>query len=515
MLSLLTLIGGPKLVVVVVFDQFRYDYITRFLPFVGEGGFKRMIGRGVFFRNCHHTHVPTFTAPGHATISTGTTPRYHGIVANMWYDRRTGERVYAVSDPSVRTVGGRYRYSSSPKNLLVNTVGDELRLKTGFKGKVISLSLKDRAAILMGGYLANLSIWFSDEDGNFVTSSYYIDSLPSWLKEFNGRKLADSYFHKVWKKIGPKAAYSFTLSGNFPHVSGKNLMRPGRKFYRELKATPFGNELLLELVKAAIKGEELGKDEVPDILFVSFSANDYAGHIYGPYSQEVVDLILRSDRIMAELLRFLDKEIGKEYLVVLTSDHGVAPVPEKISEHGLRAGRIAADSLKTLLQDILSEHFGEGEWVFSVSFPWIYLNDTLLTRRGLLKEARRLAKESLEKVDGIMRVFTADELEYSGFSPWDRSALYVFNGYNPQRSGDLAVIPRAFYLLGRHYSGTNHGTPYTYDTHVPLIFYGFNVAEGVEVEDFCSTTSIAPTIAHILWSEEPAASLGDVLPLRK
>ncbi len=504
--------SAPKLFVVVVFDQFRYDYITRFYPYFGEGGFRRVIENGTSFTNCHHTHVPTFTAPGHATISTGTTPRYHGIVANMWYDPHTLKRVYAVSDPTVKAVGGRYRYGESPRNLLTNTVGDELRLKTNFRGKVVSLSLKDRAAILMGGKLANIAVWFSTEDGHFVTSTYYTDRAPRWLEGFNAKRPADRYFHKKWKRIGPKEAYSLAMEGDFPHVLGKDSKRPDSKYYRELKATPFGNDLLLELVKAAVKGEGLGKDTVPDLLFVSFSSNDYAGHIYGPYSEEVADMVLRSDRVLAELLNFLDREVGKgNYVLTLTSDHGVAPVPERVKR--LNAKRIPSDTLKRVIEEALTRRYGKGKWVLYASFPWIYLNDTLLAKRGSLSEARKVAKEALMGVDGVMRVFTREELLKGGFPEWDRTAVFLYNGFNPERSGDLAVIPKSFTLIGSHYVGTNHGTPYTYDTHVPLVFYGAGISHR-EVSDFCSTTSIAPTVAHILRMEFPASSVGGVLRVR-
>ena len=510
---LLATSSSPGLVVVVVFEQFRYDYITRFYPFFGRGGFKRLIQGGTSFTNCHHTHVPTFTAPGHATISTGTTPRHHGIVANLWYDPKTLKRVYAVSDPSVKAVGGKYRYGESPRNLLTNTVGDELRMRTGFKGKVISLSLKDRAAILMGGHLANLALWFSDEDGNFVTSTYYTKEVPPWLKEFNSKRFADKYFHRKWEKIGPKAAYSTSLKGSFPHVIGEKSEKPDRKYYRDLKASPFGNDLLLRLAKAAIRGEGLGKDTVPDILFVSFSSNDYVGHIYGPYSEEVADITLRSDRIVANLLKFLDKEVGKgNYVLVLTSDHGVAPVPGRIE--GLPSERVSTDTLRRIIKGVLTRRYGKGDWVLHVSFPWIYLNDTLLARKGNPAEARRIVKDALLKVKGIMRVFTREELERGGFPDWDRTAILVYNGFNPQRSGDLAVIPRAFYLIGSYYTGTNHGTPYTYDTHVPLVFYGAGIPRGKEVSHFCSTTSIAPTISSMLRIEQPASGVGEVLPTR-
>jgi len=506
-------ISPPPLVVVVIFDQFRYDYITRLYPYFRRDGFRRLIERGAFFTQCHHVHIPTYTAPGHATISTGTVPRFHGIVGNVWYDTRTSERVYAVSDPAAEAVGGKYRWGESPKNLLANTVGDELKLKTGFRGKVISLSLKDRAAILMGGHLADMAVWFSTEDGHFITSSYYTADAPAWLKDFNSKRLPGRYFGRTWRPYGPPEAYASAGSGSFSHHLGTRSEVPDRRFFRELKATPFGNDLLLELLKAAVVGESLGRDDIPDLLLVSFSANDYVGHKYGPHSAEVVDMVLRSDSIVAEMLRFLDRRVGRgRYVLVLTSDHGVAPVPETLSSRGMLAGRLSYDTVRARINSILTAKFGEGDWVLSVSLPWVYLNDTLLSKHGSLREIRRLLKDSLMEVEGVLRVFTREDMEEGRFPPEDMVARLAYNGFNPERSGDLIIIPKAFYVMG-NYAATNHGTPYTYDTHVPLIFYGRGIRRGTHSAP-CATTSIAPTVSAILWSESPAYSASPILEVK-
>ncbi len=518
----------PRLVVLLVIDQFRQEYLLRFHPFFTDRGFRRLLTSGAVFSQCHYEQAPTVTAPGHATLSTGTTPSAHGILANEWYDRETGEIVTSVSDPSRRVVGAASGRASSPHRLIGTTLGDELRLSTNFRSKVIALSYKDRSAILLGGKLANLALWFDESSGSFITSDYYADALPEWVARFNATRPADRYFGARWEKAFPKAAYALASSDDrpeetplpgggrtFPHHLTGGLAQPGPAFYTAFTFTPFANEVLLELAKRAIEGEQLGRDEFPDLLAISLSTNDLAGHFFGPYSQEVTDLTLRTDQIVASFLAYLDSRFGSAYVFALTADHGVAPIPEEAARAKLSGRRIAPAAVRQAIEGALSARFGEGPWIEPKALPllsngFVYLNREAIGRKQLdLAEVERAAGEAALRVPGLARYYTRTQLlrERSGEDPIGRR---VARSFHPARSPDVILIPEPFAFISGGRTGTTHGSPYSYDTHVPLILLGRGIASGI-FPSACTPADLAPTLAAVLRIEVPANATGRVL----
>lgn len=532
----------PRLALLIVVDQFRYDYLERFNDLFVANGIKRLMREGASWTEANYDHMPTYTAPGHATLMTGAWPAETGIVANDWPDRDTGRIVSSVSDTTALLLGGEEgEVASSPRRLMASTVGDELRIKTNDRSKVIGISIKDRSAILPAGRHANAAYWFSQRTGRMVSSNYYFNSVPAWVTSFNDARPADKFYGQSWERLLPEAEYlkragldapPWENIGNvpgetntFPHKVTGGATSPNSNFYGALDYTPFSNDLLLSFAEAAITNEKLGADDDTDVLTVSFSANDYVGHRYGPYSQELMDITLRVDRAIAALLDFVNTHVGlQNTLVVFTADHGVAPIPEHATALGLPSGRIKSDDvLRAMKLGISARYnrrseqpdptadyvlkFGDRDGFYNDN---LYFNPVALKRDGVNnEEIERVACEAAMTVPGISRCFTRTQLERGAVSFADPVARRVSHGFYPRRSGDIILVHDPFKYLGDTIPAT-HGSPYSYDTHVPLLMMGNGVAPGRYLQA-ATPADIAPTVASILGIQTPSNTVGRVL----
>ncbi|MGD0578969.1 MAG: alkaline phosphatase family protein [Bryobacteraceae bacterium] len=494
----------PKLVLAVVIDQFRYDYLTRFRADY-HAGLARLLNEGAVYTEAHYIHFPTVTAVGHSTFLTGATPSLSGIVGNEWYDRALKKQVTSVSDETTKLVGGAAGASgSSPRRLLVSTFPDELKMAARGgpqTSRVIGISIKDRAAILPAGHMADAAYWFDDGTNHFVTSDYYMSELPAWVKAVNEAGPTSKYRDAAWMPLNAKPDdkpfCTLATGGAVPSCGS-------------IEATPFGNEMLEAFAEKAVANERLGRHEGTDVLALSFSSNDYAGHRYGPDHPAIRDISIRTDIALGKLLDFIDAQIGKgRTLVVLTADHGVAPEPEVNEARRMNGGRIDGKQLPRVVNQALSERFGEGKWIESDSGGGMYLNyETAARNKADLREVRRVAAEALRAVPHIARVFTHDELmTYGGAA--DLVGQAVVRGYYAARSGDITMVQEPYYLFGGT-SGTSHSTPYSYDTHVPVIFYGAGVQAGVYRRRI-APNDIAPTLASMFNVETPSGAFGEAL----
>jgi hypothetical protein len=530
----------PRLAVLVIFDQLRGDYLTRWEKLFGAEGFRRLQKEGAWFQNCHYPYAVTVTAAGHASVATGCSPDRHGIVGNEWFDRSTRSEVGCVSTDRYETVPSsparpnknaskQLSEGVSPERLLKPTLGDALKEATGGKGRVVSLSFKDRSAVLPAGQRPDACYWLHLGTGQFVTSSYYRDRIHRWVEEYNRGHPADRWFGKNWNRLRPELDYE-RYSGpddvaaettgvfegrTFPHplAGGPNGLKTA--YYGALYVSPFGNDLLLGLAERAIDGEQLGCREVPDLLCLSFSSNDAIGHAYGPDSQEVLDVTLRSDLIVKELLDFLDAKVGKgRYVLALTADHGVCPLPEVSRQQGRDAGRVPAAPLLRGAEEFLSKTCGtanaKARWIEAYSPPWLYLNQDLIRRRGLeASEVESALAGWLAKQPGFQAAYTRTQL-LRGVDEHDAIGESVRRSFYPARSGDVIGILKPYYLLSAQFSaGTNHGTPHAYDTHVPLLAMGPGIRPGVR-QEAVSPLATAAILAHALGIAPPAGADTDV-----
>ena len=510
-----------RLVVGIVIDQFRQDYLTRFADQFGEGGFKRLLNEGAVYTNANYIHTPTYTACGHATFMSGSTPSLNGIVGNEWWDREAGRRVTSVSDPKLKLLGGREGATGmSPAKMLGSTIGDELKLASNGQAKVVGISLKDRAAILPAGKRPNGAYWYDGATGNLVSSTYYFNDLPDWVKTFNREMRPDRWFGKRWEKLLPESAYArstaddaphekFSAGIKFPYTITGGEEKPGSKFYTQFEYTPFANDYLVDFAKAALEHEQMGADDVTDLLTISFSSNDLVGHYYGPYSHEVQDITLRTDRTLAALFGYLDQKIGLDNVtVVLTADHGVAPVPDHARTFGY-GGKIEAKIITDAVESALAQKFGEAKWVVQTVNGNVYLEEAAIEKHKLnAEEVERFAAQEVMKLTGVAECFTRSQI-LSGRLPQTRIARSVANGFHSERNGNLVIVTEPFYFIGEGVT-TTHGSPYSYDTHVPVIFFGARVAAGAHY-DAASPADIAPTLAALLKIETPSNSVGKIL----
>ena len=488
----------------VVIDQFRYDYLTRFRAEY-RGGFTRLWEHGAVFTNAHYMHVPTVTAIGHSTVLTGATPSVSGIVGNEWYDRALKRMVTSVSDSETQLLGGAAgQTGASPRRLLVSAVPDEMKI-AGKASIAIGISIKDRSAILPPGHMADAAYWFDEASGHFVSGTYYEPALPAWVQRFDDAQPAAKYKTAEWRALDAKP-------GDPPFCS--MAVGNGPRACRTLEATPFGNELLEAFAEQTIENEALGTHAATDVLTVSFSSNDYVGHALGPDSAEVRDISVRTDRTLGKLFDFIDARLGAgNTLVVLTADHGVAPVPEVNTARKMPGGRIDATEFLTTLAKALDGKFGEGQWLIPNTGGTLYLDyEELAAHKIDAKDARRALADSAKAFPHIARVYTRDEIE-AGADTADTVGRTMRNGYYGPRSGDVFVLPEPYYIFSGHGAtrGTTHGSPYGYDTHVPVIFLGPGVRPGVYRRNI-AVNDIAPTLAAIFDVEPPSGAFGDVLP---
>jgi predicted AlkP superfamily pyrophosphatase or phosphodiesterase len=496
----------PKLIVALVIDQFRYDYLVRFRADY-HYGLARLLEQGAVFTNAHHEFFPTVTAIGHTTFMTGAAPSVTGIIANEWYDRASKAPVTSVSDPSTKTLGGvPGTIGSSPRRLLVDTFPDELRL-AGMASKIIGISIKDRSAILPVGHQADAAYWFdSGYSDHFVTSSYYMKQLPEWVTAVNAGHPASKYLGVSWfpfdAKPGGKPFCTMVAGTDVRYCGG-------------IEATAFGNELLEDFAERVLVNEKLGQHDGIDVLMLSLSSNDYVGHAMGPDAAEVRDISIRTDQLLGKLFDLIDDRLGKgNTLVVLTADHGVAPVPEENQKRKMPGGRLDSGLLKDALEKALSNRFGKGPWVVVVPYESTgsyYLNyDTVAKWKADKAEAVRIAAETARAFPHIARVFTRDGL-LRGEGGADAVGRAVTLGFYAPRAADLVAVPEPYYIFSASATGTTHGTPYIYDTHVPIIFYGAGIGPGVYHERV-AVSDIAATLAALLGVEPPSGSSGRLLP---
>ena len=505
-------IDRPKLVVGIVVDQMRYEYLYRFYDDFGENGFKRLMNEGFNNKNTHYNYVPTYTAPGHASIYTGTTPTTHGIIGNDWYDKRKKHEKYCVSDSSFQSVGcDNDAGEMSPHNMLTTTITDELRLFNK-ESKVIGVSIKDRGSILPAGHMATAAYWFDGNDpestGNFITSTYYMKELPDWVKSFNNQKLPKKYLSQTWNTLKPMSEYGESARDNRPYerkLKGKDApifpyhlkkLKKTNGNIELLPDTPFGNTIVREMSQAAINGENLGKDNVTDFLAMSFSSTDYIGHRFGPYSIEVQDTYLRLDQELETFLNFLDKKVGKEnYLIFLTADHAVATIPRYLKENKAAAGNFSFGKKELVkLNTHLSNKHSEGDWVEYKINTQLFLNHALSKDKNVnINDLRQDVVDYMIGLDGVAKSYSATDINNQNHPKGLKNLLE--NGYNQKRSGDVLYVMEP----GWHASwdAATHGSAYAYDTHVPLLWYGWNIEPGQSTK-YQAITDITPTLSMLL-----------------
>lgn len=511
----------PRLVVGIVVDQMRHDYFHRYWDKFGDDGFKRLLGQGFSFDNARFDYMPTYTGPGHASVYTGTTPAVHGIISNWWYSRELGETLYVTSDPDHATVGAEGAGGEmSPRWLLSTTVGDELHLHTAGRSRVVGISLKDRSAILPAGHTGD-AYWLDYGSGKFITSTYYRESLPGWVSDFNERNLVEHYLGASWETLLPIDQYTESIADDNPHEAPFR-GQPRPVFPHPLPelvehhglglvaSTPFGNDLLVELAIAALEGEALGRGETPDMLAMSFSATDHVGHQFGPASVEVQDTYLRLDRQIARLLDYLDEHYGRDnVLVFLTSDHGVPHIPSYLEEKRIPAGYFDHDGVTAQLR-ALSESTWGIDLVEDFSNHQVFLDHHKVAEAGLdLAAVRESVARHLLAVDGVAGVLTADALQFGEFRDGVRAK--VQRGYHARRSGDVVSWLEPNWMPKWHASvPTTHGSPYNYDTRAPLVWYGWRVPPGRSTERV-HISDIASTLAIMLDAPFPGANTGNPL----
>ncbi len=498
----------PKLVVGIVVDQMRYDYLFRFSEKYGSGGFKRLLNSGFECRNAQYNYVPTYTAPGHASIYTGTTPAVHGIAANDWYDRKLKKVVYCAYDKNVKPVGTAAATGlMSPVNLDATTIGDELEVSTNQKAKVIGIALKDRSSILPAGHAADAAYWFDENTGNFITSSFYRNDLPKWLNEYNAKKQAVNYLKKGWNTLLPIDKYNESLPDDngfekapngkpqpvFPYEYSTQLAKGQLGIIRY---TPHGNTMTKEMALAAIEGEGLGADSICDMLCVSFSSTDLVGHAYGPKSVEVEDTYIRLDKDLEELFNYLDTKVGKgNYTLFLTADHGAVEVPAYLQSLKINAGNPDALGMVKRLKSALHKQYGDS-LISQYVNQQFYLNDSLLDLKKLDKmSVEKFCAVILMKNEEISDVVLGEQMDLQQQNDILFRGL-IQRGYNKKRSGDIMICYKPGYAEHEK-TGTTHGTSFSYDTHIPILFYGKGITIGSTLR-MVYITDIASTICQLL-----------------
>ena len=512
----------PALVVGIVVDQMRYDYLYKYADRYSNNGLKRLRREGMNCQDNHYNYAPTVTAAGHASVYTGTVPAVHGIVGNEWTDVATGKKVYCTDDSTVNTVGttGKTGFMS-PKNMWTSTITDQLKLAQNFKSKTIAIALKDRGAILPGGHSADGAYWYDSKEGRWITSSFYMQSLPRWVQTFNAEQRAQKYTKAGWNTLYPIQTY--TLSGPddspyetkmagetapiFPHtLQGGNPLEL-------IRTSPYGNTLTKDFAIQAMTEEKLGKNGTTDFLAVSFSSTDYVGHSFGPQSIELEDTYLRLDQDIAEILTYLDKNYGKDQvLVFLTADHAVADVPGYLNSHKMPGGVFDRVKAMSEIKKATQEAFGQTDLIIGEDNSQLYFNKAVLAKMNIDREKLiQVVKQTLKKQAGFQELVDLQHIEGSTLN--NLYTTIIRNGYNPDRSGDVMILLKPQWFIG-YKTGTTHSTLYAYDTHVPLLFYGWKVKPS-EVTERTSISDISTTLANWLHCMEPSGSIGQIIPLKR
>jgi predicted AlkP superfamily pyrophosphatase or phosphodiesterase len=533
----------PKLVVGIVVDQMRYDYLYRYWNKFGKGGFRRLLGEGFSYESCNYNYVPTYTGPGHTSVYTGTTPATHGIVGNNWYERETGRTTYVTDDKTVQPVGGTAAAGQmSPRHMLATTITDELRLATNFQSKVIGVCIKDRGSILPAGHAANAAYWYDGSNGAFVSSTFYTKALPDWVNKFNAAGHAAEYLTKPWNTLLPIAEYTESTPDDvpwesafkgeakpiFPHdlpslsatppaavqatkrASGESPAAAPTRNLDLIRSTPFGNSLTTDFAIETLRAEQMGQRGQTDFLALSFSSTDYVGHQFGTTAIETEDTYLRLDRDLARLLDIIDQQVGKgQALVFLTADHAADQAAGFLEAHRLPGGGMGTSIVRDTVQRALTRRFGAGNWIVDFENQQVYLNRQLLAEKKLeLAKVQNEVAEILRQQPHIAQAISATDLQRNSW-PVGLS-MYQANGFYAPRSGDVLFVMSPGWLEAYGYPvvrGTTHGASWAYDTHVPLLFWGWHVKHGESIAAV-KIVDIAPTVARYLHIQEPSGCSG-------
>ncbi|SFS71716.1 alkaline phosphatase PafA [Lutibacter maritimus] len=499
----------PKLIVGVVVDQMRYDYLIKFYKKYGENGFKKLMKLGYNLENVHYNYIPTYTAVGHTSIYTGTTPTNHGIISNNWYDKYEKKSIYCVDDDRYETVGAKTGGKKSPYRMLTTTISDQLRLAQNMKGKSIGVSIKDRSAILPAGHTANAAYWFEGGDeGKFISSTFYMNELPKWVTDFNNNGKANAYLNQIWNTFYDINSYTETLPDNnnyeglfkgketptFPYNLAE--LRKLNDNYSLLKAIPFGNSIVTDFAEATIIGENLGTSNFTDFLAISYSSTDYVGHQFGVDAKELEDTYIRMDKEIERLLIILDSNVGKDnYTLFLTADHAAVEVPAYLNSLKIPGGYFNNQEFKTLVKKIALDNFKSKEIIEDISNYQIYLNKDKLKELKLdANYVSQIIADEILSIKNVYKTVTGHTLQTTNF---DLGVLQTLqNGYNQKFSGDVLFVPNPT-TITYDKTGSTHGSGYSYDTHVPLIFYGSGIKKG-QSDNYYPIIDIAPTITSFL-----------------
>ncbi len=513
----------PKLVVGIVIDQMRYDYLTKFESKYGNNGFKRLLKDGFSLENAHYNYIPTYTAVGHTSIYTGTTPVNHGIIGNHWYDKYLKKSIYCVDDTNYNTIGNEGKGGvKSPYRMQTTTVTDQLKLAQNNNGKTIAIAIKDRSAILPAGHSANAAYWFDGgSKGEWITSSYYMDALPNWVTEFNSSGKADTYLNEKWETLYDINTYTESIVDDnnfeepfkgeekpvFPHDIPN--LRSKNNNFSILKAIPAGNSFTTDFAKEAIIKENLGKGKYTDFLAVSYSSTDYVGHQFGVASKEVEDTYLRLDKDLASLFTLLDKEVGKgNYTLFLTADHAAVQVPSYLQSLKIPGGYFSYKKFYSHLNKMTNERFKADSIIENISNFQVFLNKDKIKslKLDINDVADAIANTSIE-YKGIYKSVTAKTMQTNTFTDGILNTLQ--NGYNQKFSGDVLLVPNPS-TISYSKKGSTHGSGYSYDTHIPIIFYGNGIKKGYSKKKY-NITDIAPTISNLLEIEFPNGNTGVII----
>ena len=496
--------GHPRLIVVIVIDQFRADYLERFRDQYGEGGFRTFLDKGAYFTNCFYDYANTSTAPGHATLFTGSYSNGHGIVANEWWDSQKKKSVTSVEDDTTHIVGVADKGpGASPHNLLASTLGDQLKLATQGKARVFTLALKDRAAILPGGHAADAAYWIDRQSGAWVTSTYYRDGLPKWVSDFNANNRATKYWDREWRDA----------EGNLLRSTAHKKRKDGKDagFYEVIGSTPFANDYEFEFAKELMLYEQVGLGPATDLLSISLSANDILGHQVGPDSPEMHAMALAMDRQLSDFFDFLGHQVGLANVwIALSADHGIAPVPAVAAKLRLPATALNPEELRTQVNHALAAKFSQApvaEFVKAIAYPVAFLNEDAFSAIKVKEdEAEHQTGEALKKL-GLRGYFTKSQLA-SGTVPNTEAGRQYLHSYSPEGGWYVLGVPPPFAVGSLE--GTEHATPYSYDTQVPLAFYGLAFQPGT-YRTHVEPVDMAPTFASLLGIIAPSHSIGRVL----
>jgi predicted AlkP superfamily pyrophosphatase or phosphodiesterase len=512
--------GKPKLVVGLVIDQMRWDYLYHFQQRYGTTGFKRLLKEGFSCENTMIPYLPTYTAPGHSCIYTGSVPAINGIIGNNWWVREKNDSTYCTDDKTVFPVGGSWKSGQmSPRNMLTTTVGDELRLSNNLKSKVFGISLKDRGGILPAGHRANAAYWYDDSTGNWMTSSFYMNNLPKYVDDFNAKKLSDKYLKQNWNTMYPIASYTLSTADDkgyemkaateerpvFPHMTEKALIKNN---YKELRYSPYGNTMSFDFAKTMIDAEQMGSRGVTDFFAISLSSTDYIGHRFGPNSIELEDTYLRLDKELGEFLNYLDSKIGKgQYLFFLSSDHGVGHATDFLAENKIPGAMFPKKEFEKSLIQQVDSLFNIKKAVKYFNNYQLYLDNDAIKASGKEKEVYEFILNYCKAPESVQDAFYIKDMYKSNIP--EPVASMMKNGYNAKRSGDIQMYLKPGYFEVWDHAAT-HGLWVSYDRHIPLLFYGWSIKPGKLYREVYMT-DIAPTISAMLQIQMPNGSVGKVI----